>query len=251
MKRRFETICKQQSFKSFRLSAAGKDSQVFERIKTAFRDVSGLSYDDEGELLIRIRPFEGAWQVLMRLSPRPLSARLWRKCNVPGGLNATLAAAMVRASGAKAGQRLFNPMCGSATLAIEAKHYEPLLDISACDFDEKMLACAQENIFASGHEIKLSQADALGFEADPFDIILVNPPWGDATGDNAQNHLLYPKLLSAMRRLSHPQTRLILLSHEIKLMEKLLAESKLWRSVGVERVFHGGHYPRMWGLEPK
>ncbi|MBS3932746.1 MAG: hypothetical protein KGZ35_00165, partial [Truepera sp.] len=73
-------------FESFRLAAAGRDSAVFQRLIGAIGQATGLRFDpDEGELLLRIRPAAWqatGWEVLARLTPRPLSARAWRVCNL-------------------------------------------------------------------------------------------------------------------------------------------------------------------------
>ena len=43
-------------------------------------------------------PTDEGWEALVRLTPRPLSARPWRVCNLPGALDATAAHAMARLS---------------------------------------------------------------------------------------------------------------------------------------------------------
>src|SRR6266498_2566179 len=90
------------AFRSFRLSAPGRDSAALRRLRAELTERTGLPEDpDDGELYLRIRrarqPADG-WEALVRLSPRPLSARAWRAFNLPGALNATIAAAMVELS---------------------------------------------------------------------------------------------------------------------------------------------------------
>ena len=75
----------------------GADSPVFRRLASALQETSGLSHDpEEGGLLLRVRRAGRDWQVLLRLTAKPLSAR-WRRCSIEGGLNACIAAAMNRA----------------------------------------------------------------------------------------------------------------------------------------------------------
>jgi len=123
------------SFESFRLGAAGQDSPVFQRLKEDLAQALRLKHDDEGDFLLRFRPTpvtsppiaekrqkalkEGGWQVLVRISRRPLSARAWRQCNLAGGLNATVAASIVSIANIQSQNRVYCPMCGSGTLAIE------------------------------------------------------------------------------------------------------------------------------------
>src|SRR6266511_2471254 len=87
------------AFRSFRLSAPGRDSAAL-RIRRARQPADG-------------------WEALVRLSPRPLSARAWRAFNLPGALNATIAAAMVELSRPRASDRVLNLMCGSGTILVE------------------------------------------------------------------------------------------------------------------------------------
>lgn len=244
-------------FESFRLAAAGRDSAVFQRLIGAIGQATGLRFDpDEGELLLRIRPAAwqaAGWEVLARLTPRPLSARAWRVCNLPGGLNATLAAAMVQAAGVKADDRICDPMCGSGTLLIERLLAGPAASALACDLSATALACCRDNLQAAGlsDRVTLAQADACQLDVPEasFDLVLCNPPWGDAVGAHRHNQLLYPALLAELARITAPGGRLALLSHEIKLLQRLLDDTPHWRIQHSTRVFHGGHYPRFYLLE--
>jgi tRNA (guanine6-N2)-methyltransferase len=65
------------TFKSFRISAAGQDSSVFQRLMAMLEKQLSLPFVEDGDLLIIIRPAQG-WEVAIRLTPRPLSARSWR-----------------------------------------------------------------------------------------------------------------------------------------------------------------------------
>src|SRR6266536_472080 len=69
------------AFRSFRLSAPGRDSAALRRLRAELTERTGLPEDpDDGELYLRIRrarqPADG-WEALVRLSPRPLSPRAW------------------------------------------------------------------------------------------------------------------------------------------------------------------------------
>jgi 23S rRNA G2445 N2-methylase RlmL len=215
-----------------------------------------LTFDPkEGDLLLRVRPAAwqpGGWEVLIRLTPRPLSARAWRVCNLPGGLNATLAAAMVQAAGVRAGDRVCDPMCGSGTLIIERLLAGPTAQALAFDLSAKALACCQDNLRAAGlaDRVTLAQADARRLElaTASVDLVLCNPPWGDAVGAHRHNETLYPALLAELARITAPAGRLVLLSHEVRLLERLLSATPLWQVEDTSRVYHGGHYPRVYLL---
>ena len=244
-----EEVKKQDTFASFRFSAAGSESAVFSRLAESIEKEAGLRYDTEvGDLLVRVRKVRAGWEVLLRTTARPLSSRPWRVCNLAGGLNATLAAAMVELVRVNPKDRFFNAMCGSGTLLIE-RGSSRASQLIGCDVSAEALACAQENVQASGHSgIELLHADAtnLPFEDASFDVVMVDVPWGDAVGSHEENAALYPAFLEEMARIAAPGARLAVLTHDIRLFEKVLTSFNVWRRQDTVRVFHGGHYPRIY-----
>lgn len=254
----------QESFSGFRFSAAGADSPVFQRLAAALEKATGLGHDDEsGELLLRIRPATSGtgWEVLPRLTPRPLSARAWRVCNMAGGLNATLAAAMhdVAVEGAdlrRVRVSYLNAMCGSGTLLVEWRAAGATGRAVACDSDPDALSCCRQNVAAAGLqdslensiEARLADATALDDPDNAYDVITADVPWGDAVGSHASNAALYPAFLAEAARLLSPDGALVVLTHEIELFEDLLRKSDAWRTDRVVKVFHGGHWPRIYRL---
>lgn len=244
------------AFKSFRFGAAGSDSTVFERLAAQIGKATGLACDPlEGDLLLRVRPSAAGWEVLTRLSPRPLSARSWRVCNLTGGLNATVAVAMNALAQAKVTSRYLNAMCGSGTLLIEQGLAGKSGKLVGFDLDGAALACAAQNVRAAGLEgnVELVQVDAaaLPFDDGSFDTITADLPWGDAVGNHAMNASLYPTFLAEMARVAAANARLVVLTHEIKLFERVVAAQRYWTLEQELRVFHGGHYPRMYLLRPR
>ena len=242
-----------QSFNGFRFSAAGEESSVFARLAVALHDATGLEHDQhEGELLLRVRPGDNGWEVLARLTPRPLSARAWRACNMSGGLNATLAVAMLELAGVHADDRMLNAMCGSGTLLIERAALADAKRLIGCDIDPDALSCARQNLAAAklSERIELLQADATRLELPDgsFDRIVADVPWGDAVGTHTRNAALYPAFLQEMARIGTSSARLVVLTHEIRLFERVLEQQAWWKAQQVVRVFHGGHYPRMYLL---
>ena len=241
-------------FTGFRFGAAGGDSAVFARLAAALQSSVNLPYDAQtGDLLLRVRPAKGGWEVLVRLGPRPLSARDWRVCNRAGGLNATLAAAMVEVAGLASGDHFLNAMCGSGTLLIERRLAGKAARLVGVDNDDEALGCAQANVQASGFgsDIKLLKGDAtnLTFPAGSSDVIVADVPWGDAVGSHRENTSLYPALLTELARVGSSNARCVILTHEVKLFERVLGEQSAWRLVNNVRVAHSGHHPRMYGLE--
>jgi 23S rRNA G2445 N2-methylase RlmL len=242
-------------FQGFRFAAAGADSAVFRRLAGALQEATGLPFDAaEGDLLLRVRPAPAGagWEVLVRLTPRPLSARAWRVCNRAGGLNATLAAAMVAEAGVRPGDRFLNLMCGSGTLLVERYLAGPAAELTGLDVDAEALACARANLEAAGaaEACRLVRADVRAAPLDDgaYDVIVADLPWGDAVGSHADNRSLHPAVLATIDRLAAPGARVVLLNHELKLFRRLLAEPSPWRVEAERKVEHGGHFPHLYRL---
>ncbi|MFO7545611.1 MAG: methyltransferase domain-containing protein [Trueperaceae bacterium] len=243
-------------FDGFRFAAAGADSSVFQRLAGALAGATGLPHrPEDGELLLRIRPDRArdGWEVLVRLTPRPLSTRPWRVCNRPGGLNATVAAAMNDLACSGDADRYLNLMCGGGTLLVERALAGPAARIVGVDVDQEAIACARANLRAAGVlercELVLADVTRLALPDDgalldgSFDVLVADAPWGDAVGHHRENVTLYPALLEAAALLAAPGARFALLSHEVRLTRRLLAESGSWRVERSFQVGHGGHHP--------
>lgn len=242
-----------EAFKSFRFEAAGKDSKVFQRLAEALAKELGLAFDSEaGELMLRVRPYTQGWEVLIRLTPRPLSARTWRVCNMPGGLNASLAVVMNDLAGLKAGETYLNAMCGSGTLLIEQALVSQARAFTALDIRAEALACTRSNIIAAGlkQSVELIEADSCQHSfAQGFEVITADLPWGDAVGSHRANALLYPAFLENMARAAKANARLVVLTHEMRLFEELIKTQTTWTMSASYQVSHGGHYPRIYVLK--
>ena len=139
------------------VSAAGADSPVLRRLKEELARHTGLEpvppEAHAGDLQLRLRrPLDGdgGWEVLVRLSPRPLSARAWRVCNLEGALNATVARAMAILTRPASDDVVLNLACGSGTLLIERLDHAPARRAIGCDLSAEALDCAAENVRAAG-----------------------------------------------------------------------------------------------------
>ena len=239
--------------RSFRLAAAGRESSVMARLADELQAALQLPHDpEEGELLIRLRPQEDGpgWEVLARLTPRPLSARAWRVCNMGGGLNATIAYAMHRLAGVREEDRIFNPMSGSGTLLVERALLGPYAAMVGVDLNPEAVACAQANLHAAGRDVEVACVDALhtGLPPRSFDLIISDLPWGDAVGTHGDNAALYPAFLAEMHRLLSRQGRLVVLTHELRLFERVLREQERWYARELFQVYSGGHHPKAYLL---
>ncbi|MEM7738120.1 MAG: methyltransferase domain-containing protein [Deinococcota bacterium] len=246
-------IRRQAEFTTFRIDAAGKDSTVFQRLIHQLETALKLPHSDaDGDLLLRVRPSKSrdGWQVLIRTTPRPLSARDWRVCNMAGGLNACVAAVMLELASIKHHHRVLNAMCGSGTLLIEQALKHHPRELWGVDINAEAITCTQQNIAAARIKgVRLEQADATNLSCEDacVDVAVSDLPWGDAIGSITANRHLYPAFLAEMDRVITRRGKLVILTHDVKRTEKELAASA-WRVASVNKVFHGGHYPRIYVL---
>jgi predicted RNA methylase len=272
---------------SFRFEAAGSDSAVFARLAQLLHEATGLAYEPEhGELVVRVarghasRPdVDPGWDVLVRLGPRPLSARRWREVDFPGAANATIAAAMSRLAGIGPHERVLNLMCGSGTLLVERLLAGPAATAVGVDDDPAALEATTANLRAAGLRIgaaapgaaparaagtvrpttvRLVQADATSPSAlaaalddETYDLVLADPPWGALHGSHETGAAVHAGLLAAAHAVTAPGGRLAVLTHEVRIMERALSDAAaLWTPAGPPlRVFAKGHHPRIWVLQ--
>ncbi len=223
-------------FHTLYLSAAGKDSSVLNRLKRQLSEATSLQIGaQEGDLLLRLRrppARKAGWEVLIRLTPRPLATRDWRVCNLEGALNASVARAMVQLTHPRPEDIYLNLACGSGTLLIERLDWGPARQTIGCDISADALDCAQKNLNAAQKlgTVRLLIADgrALPFAAGQVDVICGDLPFGGLVGSHAENLALYPRFLAECARVAHPSARVVLITHEIKLMRALLAKTEEW-----------------------
>jgi len=247
---------------TFRIDAAGSDSAGFQRLASQLEDATGLpQVPEDGQLLLRFRRSPGAgpagaggWDVLVRLSSRPLSSRPWRVANLPGAANATIAAAMSELTSPRPGDRVANLMCGSGTLLIERLRAAPARFAVAVDADPVAVDCCAENLDAAGlrGRVTLLRADIADQDwagSGPFDVLLADPPWGTLMGEHQTNAALHALLLERAHAVAAPGARLAVLTHEVRIMERCLrAAEAQWALGDTVRVFQKGHYPRIFLL---
>jgi tRNA (guanine6-N2)-methyltransferase len=240
-----------------RIEAAGRDSTVLRTFADQLAQASGLRRDDEsGECVLRLRrtPGRDGWEVLVRLSTLPLSARPWRVARYQAAANATVAAAMVRLSKPRPDDRVANLMCGSGTLLVERLLAVPARTAMGVDISREAVAAAGANVSAAGlaGRVSLIVGD-LGedrwLEGGPYDCVFADPPWGDKSGQHGENEELHHLLLTRAYTGAAGGARLVVLTHEIRIMERCLrGASALWRLESQTRVFHKGHHPRIYVL---
>jgi tRNA (guanine6-N2)-methyltransferase len=228
------------AFSTFRISAAGADSPVFTRLKAEIATQLGLTNNDrEGDLLFTVRrppPGQSGWEVLIRTSPRPLAARSWRVCDLPGALNASVAHVMITLAKPRDDDVFVNICCGSGTLMIERLNVGPAKSVIGYDVDQRALDCARENLKASGQggeaQLVLHDARHLPLPSSSVQTIVADLPYAMLVGSGVENRIAYPEILKEAARVAQPDASFVLITTQRQLMAETLENlAQQWRCV--------------------
>lgn len=239
---------------SFGIGAAGSGSPVMLRLRGELGAALGLPYaeDGKGQLYLRLlRGDRGGWDALLRTTPAPLSKRAYRVVNVPGALNASVAYVMTRLATAPATATVVNLCSGSATILIEHGLSQPTHRLLAIDLDADRLAAGRCNA-AAGNCARithlLGDARATPLPRQCADLLYADLPFGNLVGTHADNERLYPAILREAARLARPTAKLIVLTHEIKLLRRCLRGSE-WQIAAEHPITLSGLHPRIFVLD--
>lgn len=242
-------------FTGLRFSAAGSDSPEFGRLGDALSAATGLPRDDEdGDLLIRFRRRGEGWEALVRLTPRPLATRPWRVADYGAAVNATIAAAIVEASGPTPADTIVDLTCGSGTIVLERLARGPAAHIVAIDIDADALDRFRANQRAArfkGHvDLRCDDLRNLPATGERFDVLWCNLPWGERSGSHDENDVLYPDVLRVAREVATADARFLVLTQDLRRFDRALATSGAWDVADRWRFFQKGHRPGLFLLHP-
>jgi precorrin-6B methylase 2 len=244
-----------KTYHTFLLAAAGAHTPVMSRLRMAIAAHTGLDpVNESGDLLIRVRPSiaGNGWDVLIRLSPRPLATRDWRVCNVEGALQATVAHVMANLTYPRAEDVYLNLCCGSGTLLIERALAGPAQRLIGCDIDARALDCARQNVAAHRRsDIELYPWDArnLPLPDASVDALTADLPFGNRVGSHEENLVLYPQVLREARRVIKPSRRFVVITAEVRLTQQIVAQMcDIWQCEQTLRVDLGGLQPAIFVL---
>jgi 23S rRNA G2445 N2-methylase RlmL len=169
-----------------------------------------------------------------------------------GALNGPVAHAMALLSQPDPGDVFVNLACGSGTLLIERLSCGKVHHAVGCDFDPLALDCAHKNIRAGGYDrqIDLVLADIRQVPfADHFaNVLCADLPFGYLVGRHAENLRLYPRVLEEAARIAQPSARFVVITHEVHLMDTILAQLRLWHLETIIPVSLRGLHPRIFLL---
>ena len=116
----------------------------------------------------------------LALAPRRLEDPrfAYRVAEVPAASHPTVAAALAQLAGVRAGERVWDPFCGSGLELVECARRAEVTLVGS-DTDAAALAAARANLDAAGVRAELVQADARTHAAGaPLHAIITNPPLG-------------------------------------------------------------------------
>ena len=247
-------ILRTANFTSLSIGAAGDDSSVFQRLHAELADKLGLRVESErGDLHIRIRPSvatKSSWDVLLRLSPRPWATRAWRTHNLPGALNAPVAAAITRLLDIPKNSVVMNAGCGSGTLLIEGAKQHPSVKWLGCDNDQTMLQLSQDHIAQTklqGISLLTANMRSLPLGTATVDATVSDLPFGQLMGDRDSIKVLYPAWLREVSRTLKPNAPCIVITHAIKWFEECLRlERERLRLSATYPITLNGLHPRIY-----
>lgn len=215
-------------FKTFKLSCAGSNSKEVQSIKKFIAKTYKLVEADEADLEVYIGKVGTSWECGVRITPRPLSLRTYKKENIKGALNPTIAYAMNTFCNLDIIHSYLNIFSGSATLLIEAGISNPKLQLIGFDNDGKRNAAAIQNIKAAGliKSISLKTADIFDNpDLGTVDCITSDLPFGMQINETDDLPSLYKAFLEYCEQTLHKNGKLVVYTAQHQLFENTLQSS--------------------------
>jgi len=131
-------------------------------------------------------PSETTWELLvgdegMELVPRRAADPrfAYRVAELPAASHPTVAAALAWLAGVRAGERVWDPFCGSGLELVEcARRAAGSLALHGSDLAADALAAARANLDAARVTGELAQGDARTHAPGRVDLVITNPPLG-------------------------------------------------------------------------
>lgn len=247
------------SFHTFRIAAAGAGSAVFARLRQEIAAATALESTDAAahlHIAVRRAPVaQSGWQALIRTGAMPLSARRWRVRDMPGALNANIAAAMVSLTHGGNTERMLNLCCGSGTLMIERLGLGRAAAVTGVDISADALQCADANLRAAGHRSSVtllrSDSGALPLRTASVDAITADLPYGMLSGGNISS--LYSAALTESARVAAPNASLVVITTQRRALLAALDDARCWRmreSIPLSIPYRSGYIkPQIYRLQ--
>ncbi len=214
------------------------EREIGQAIIDSYRNATGFKLRvnlDEPEVIVRVEVrHDTFWLALDTTGMDSLYKRNYRVYKHPAPLNPCLAYCLVRLSKWTSSKSLFDPMCGSGTICIEAARWGndipnrgdyalwhlPFLDhqrldklrttiesrirnrklkIRGCDIVDRHIEGARTNTERAGVMVEYFKCDATKIPLDS-DVIVCNPPYGLRVGSKKKVKRLYAAFMDNLAR---------------------------------------------------
>ena len=147
-------------------------------------------------------------------------------------MNATIAAAIVEASGPTPDDTIVDLTCGSGTIVLERLARSPAARVVAVDIDADALDRFRANQraarFKGRVELRRDDLRNLPASGDRFDTLWANLPWGERSGSRSDNDVLYPDVLRTARAVATDEARLLVLTQDLRRFERPSPPADAW-----------------------
>ena len=226
---------------SFRVSATVRRSEL-DRNEAA--GTAGGALQERHRCAVDLTGFEvelclmidgSSWMLGLPTDRVDRTKRVLRPLALRTALRPTVAAALIQLAGANQGAgRLVDPLCGAATIPIEARRWNPLLTVDAFDWDEATLNVARKTLEANkvdSVELQLLDARELGRRfPQRYDYIITDPPYGVRQARRGGVAKLYRGLLDSFAVALKPTGRVALIVVKRETLQQA-AEASGWKLV--------------------
>lgn len=166
----------------------------------------------------------------LRLSDATMRHRTYKREHLPASLRPTVAAAMGWLSQPSPEDIVLDPLCGAGTLLIERAMLAPFERVIGGDQRDEAVAVARTNARHAGVHAEWRTWDARHLPLDDASVtrVITNLPFGKQIGSHQQNESLYAALAREFSRVLARDGRMVTLTSEDQLWERLIREQG-WR----------------------
>ncbi|SHK33584.1 Putative RNA methylase family UPF0020 [Pseudonocardia thermophila] len=166
-------------------------------------------------------------ELVAQVGPLYRSRRFPAMARLAASANPVLAAFVVLLAEIPPGAVVLDPLCGAATLLVEAAALGGSLHLIGSDVDDRALAAAAANLPLVPNGL-LVRADAtrLPFAHGAIDRVVTNMPFGKRVGSHSGNLALYPAFAAELARILAPDGRAVLMTEEKTLLTRSIAGAR-------------------------
>ena len=186
---------------------------------------------------------------------RPLHEREYKVFIHPTSLNPIIAFSMVKLAKVRSGDKVLDPMCGSATILIECGLVYKDVELYGVDINPEFIKGAYINVKKAGLEsrIKLIVGDATKlseyFPHNFFDVVISNLPYGIKAHSPYPIAKLYYSFLKELRKVIKNDAKIVLLTSKTKILEEAIKRNN-YRIIETRVIEQGGLYSKIYLIQP-